>query len=260
MAKAVPAPRERRARVVVLCGYIGAGKTTAADILDRQQGFRLFALGTAPRACVQEIFGLTDTECEDRALKEAPGAASGVSYRQAMQVFATDVVRDQFGALFPGLAWDPRETWIRAVDRDMTRWLDHARRRLWNPIARGFAAPLQPHGRLNLDRMHEGVGRMIPNRPVHTRVRENDVPLPLPPAPLHPGFAVTDARFPEEFDWFRREWRARVLWIRRAGCGPGAHASESADYARFADAAVDNDGTREELCAAVSAAVATMFD
>jgi hypothetical protein len=145
-----------------------------------------------------------------------------------------------------------------------------------------YDPPPVPHGTLNLNRVRECVAYPGARAVGSVTVTVGGVPLdpdpdtltpgmramwaeltegrrPAQPAAPLPNFLVTDARFAREFDWFRREWRARVIWIRRAGCERGAHVSESEDYARFADATIDNDGSFQDLRVALRAAVVRLF-
>ena len=71
------------------------------------------------RSRLPSLFALTDEECTNPDLKEAPGAL-GVSYRKGMQIIGTNVVRDQFRTLFP-------EIW--GIIPDGSLWIEHARRR-----------------------------------------------------------------------------------------------------------------------------------
>lgn len=96
--------------LVGICGEKFAGKSTLARAFV-DAGYAECPLAAPLRDVAQRLFLLSDEECEDPARKEKPGVL-GVSYRRAMQVLGTDVVRGQFGKLFPELACDSNAFWI----------------------------------------------------------------------------------------------------------------------------------------------------
>lgn len=95
--------------IIGLVGYAGAGKDTAADALPE---FERVAFADPLRTAAGALFALDTPMPPERKTEPGP---TGVSYRRGLQVLGTDVVRDQFSALFPELKWPSDEHWINLL-------------------------------------------------------------------------------------------------------------------------------------------------
>lgn len=94
--------------IIGIFGYAGAGKDTAADALP----FTKIAFADPLRTACAALFNLKMPVPPDE--KTIPGPV-GVSYRRAMQVMGTDVVRDQFSSLFPELSHEGKDHWVELL-------------------------------------------------------------------------------------------------------------------------------------------------
>ena len=94
--------------IIGIFGYAGAGKDTAADALP----FTKIAFADPLRTACAALFNLEMPVPPDE--KTTPGPV-GVSYRRAMQVMGTDVVRDQFSSLFPELNHEGNDHWVELL-------------------------------------------------------------------------------------------------------------------------------------------------
>jgi hypothetical protein len=98
--------------IIAITGNAGAGKDTAGDWLVYQYGFTRLCFADPLRVAGNALFAL-DPDIPPE-WKDEPGP-TGVSYRRGLQVLGTDIVREQFSALFPELKWDSTEHWIHLL-------------------------------------------------------------------------------------------------------------------------------------------------
>lgn len=91
--------------IVAFTGFKGSGKTTAAQAVAELDGWTKMSLADPLRDGVQAIFGFSDEQMTDRALKETPDPVVGVSYRRAAQDVGL-FCRETYGEDF----------WIRVLD------------------------------------------------------------------------------------------------------------------------------------------------
>lgn len=96
--------------IIGLAGSAGSGKDTAARIIRAETGYRRLSFAAPMRAMVSDIFDLTDDQIHDRTLKEQIIPEWGLSPRQMMQRFGTEVVR----SLHP-------DVWVRYARRIIER-------------------------------------------------------------------------------------------------------------------------------------------
>ncbi len=80
--------------VVAFTGFKGSGKTTLAEFLVTEFGFKRMSFADPIRQACKSIFALTDEQMGNRELKEKEDPRWGLSPRQIMQRFGTEVGRE----------------------------------------------------------------------------------------------------------------------------------------------------------------------
>lgn len=99
--------------IVGLCGKKQAGKSTVAFGLVNEGFVELSFAGPLKRACAA-IFGFTDEQLNG-ALKEVPDVRWGVSPRQVMQRFGTDLMRKYSDLVVP--IKNPEDFWLVVMSK-----------------------------------------------------------------------------------------------------------------------------------------------
>lgn len=114
---------ERVTIVIGLCGRLGTGKDTVADMLERDHGFQRASFAGVLKDVVAAAFGwdrdlLEGRTEESRVWREQPDSfwsgaliKPGFTPRAALQIWGTEVVRDGFHQDF----------WLRALERGIVR-------------------------------------------------------------------------------------------------------------------------------------------
>jgi len=110
---------------VGICGRIGAGKDTVADMLmELAPGkFHRYAIADPIRRIARDVFGFTDLQLGDHALKEQVDPFWDMTPRRFMQLVGTELFRERLD----------RRVWIKLAGRKM---LEHADRHLLIPDIR----------------------------------------------------------------------------------------------------------------------------
>jgi len=111
--------------LIGLVGRKGSGKDTAAKGLLNDRRWVRVALADPLREVVKTMFQLTNEECDDRNRKEQPGAL-GVSYRRAMQVVGTELVRKQLHIVLPEIGTEG--FWIQHMRRKVEQFWQEGKR------------------------------------------------------------------------------------------------------------------------------------
>lgn len=91
--------------LIALTGKAGSGKSTVADILEKEYNFVQIALADPLKDAVSYLFGLTDEQKWDRELKELATPRWLLSPRQMFQQFG-DAMKEKFGEDFFVKIWD----------------------------------------------------------------------------------------------------------------------------------------------------------
>lgn len=104
--------------IIGITGHKRAGKSSIADVLRNEYGFRAYSLAEPIKAAVREIFGW-GPEHTDGARKEEVDPRYGISPRQAMQHLGTEWGQYGLCHQFPGFyRVTDRYLWCRrAMDR-----------------------------------------------------------------------------------------------------------------------------------------------
>lgn len=98
-------------QLVAICGRRRAGKDTIADILCEHHGFRKVRIADSLKQVMKILFHFDDQQMEcDR--KDEIDQRWGISPRQAMQFFGTEVMQYKLNDLLPNIG---RDFWIRSV-------------------------------------------------------------------------------------------------------------------------------------------------
>lgn len=111
-------------RLIGITGRAGSGKDTLADYLVRQFGYTKYSLAKPLKRLLNERFGWTDAQWEDRKWKERPavffngyddgvvaGFRSSLSPRQLAQWLGTEVGRTLAG----------EDVWVNMMEREWCR-------------------------------------------------------------------------------------------------------------------------------------------
>jgi hypothetical protein len=105
--------------IVGVCGYIGSGKDTLADILIKERGYIKLSFASALKDAVSAIFGwdrnmLEGADSESRLWREQPDEwwskrlnIPGLTPRWVLQHLGTDILRDKFHP----------DIWIASLER-----------------------------------------------------------------------------------------------------------------------------------------------
>lgn len=98
-------------RAVGICGHIGAGKDTVADMLIDAGGrhFLKYSIADPIRRMARDIFGFTDLQLSDHELKEAVDPFWGMTPRRFMQLVGTELFRERLDRL----------VWVKLAARQM---------------------------------------------------------------------------------------------------------------------------------------------
>lgn len=87
--------------LTLITGLKRAGKDTMGDYLISKHGY----IRAQPFACfkpfIQQIFSFTDNQMTDTILKETIDPRWGISPREVMQLFGTDLMKTELGRLCP---------------------------------------------------------------------------------------------------------------------------------------------------------------
>lgn len=83
--------------ILGVCGAIGAGKTSVAEILEQNFNFEILHMTDYLKFGVAQIFGWSIARILDREAKELIDPIIGFSPRQVLQVLGTDIMREKFG-------------------------------------------------------------------------------------------------------------------------------------------------------------------
>lgn len=89
-------------RIIAICGRRRSGKDTVADVLVHEFGYRKLRLADPLKVAMSALFGWDPGMLEDHR-KDGVDPRWGISPRQAMQFFGTEVMQMQLGALLPDM-------------------------------------------------------------------------------------------------------------------------------------------------------------
>ena len=98
--------------LVGLCGKAGAGKTTAAQILVEHYGFVRKSFAAPLKNAVSILFGWHIANLDDPDFKSKVDPKWGISPRKAMQLLATDLIRDKVS----------RDFWVMHMEDELPRY------------------------------------------------------------------------------------------------------------------------------------------
>lgn len=103
-------------KVILLVGKMGCGKTTAANIL-KKYGFEEHIFADPIKKFASSI-GFEDKELYGTlAEKETPNEFWGISGREFMQKFGTEVGRDYVPKVLPKMEMNDRTLWARVMEK-----------------------------------------------------------------------------------------------------------------------------------------------
>jgi len=95
---------ELKSFLVAIRGRMGSGKSAVAEYLVREHGYRVLSFAAPLKRACAELFELTERQVTDSAAKAEVDPRYGATPREILQKMGTEVVRDQFPALFPAIA------------------------------------------------------------------------------------------------------------------------------------------------------------
>ncbi len=98
-------------RIIAICGLMRSGKDTIADYLCAQKGYEKIRIADTLKKTIQVLFGFSMDQLEgDR--KDNLDTCWGITPRQAMQFFGTEVMQFQIQQLLPNVG---RNFWIASL-------------------------------------------------------------------------------------------------------------------------------------------------
>lgn len=196
-------------RIIAICGRRRSGKDTVADVLVHEFGYRKLRISDPLKAAMAALFGWDPGMLEDHR-KDGVDPRWGISPRQAMQFFGTEVMQQHLRALLPDMgrcffvqrllaemdAAPPHTHWV-IPDLRFSHEEAALRARgaeIWKvcraPTATVPVSPTDEHVserewmRIQMDRVvlnHEDMGRLA-----------QQVRRMMPPLPLTPGSCGTE--------------------------------------------------------------------
>lgn len=98
-------------RVIAICGLKQSGKDTIADFLVSQYGYKKVRIAETLKEMCTMLFGLNQDQIEG-SMKDQVDTRWGVSPRQIMQFFGTEVMQYQIQHLIPNTG---RTFWIKSL-------------------------------------------------------------------------------------------------------------------------------------------------
>ena len=103
--------------IIGITGNMGSGKSTLASYLVDKYNYTEYAIA-GPLKQIAMIFGFTAHEVyEDKTLISPK---LGITAREFLQKFGTDIVRDQFKTFFPNTPLSTESQWIRLTKEFIT--------------------------------------------------------------------------------------------------------------------------------------------
>jgi hypothetical protein len=92
-------------KIIALCGKKQSGKDTLADYLVNQYGYTRVKIAEKLKLCMTLLFGFTQEQLEN-AEKDKVDDRWGISPRQAMQFFGTEIMQYKLQELIPSMGRD----------------------------------------------------------------------------------------------------------------------------------------------------------
>jgi dephospho-CoA kinase len=112
--------------IILLIGTIGSGKSTAADYL-KTLGFTEYTFA-APLKKIGEAMQFTTRELYGtQADKAAINAFWGISAREFLQQFGTEICRQALPAAIPNMNMNRRTVWARIMEKNIQDAIQHKR-------------------------------------------------------------------------------------------------------------------------------------
>jgi hypothetical protein len=98
-------------RIIAVCGHKRCGKDTLAAYISQKYGYEHVKVSNKLKHVMGILFGFTDEQLEG-SMKECIDDRWGVSPRQAMQFFGTEVMQFEIQKLLPNVN---RNFWIKSL-------------------------------------------------------------------------------------------------------------------------------------------------
>lgn len=98
--------------IIGLCGKKFSGKSTFGKYVKDKYNFKIYSFGESLKKSLKEIFYFTDEEVNGNK-KEVINDYWGLTPREIMQFFGTELMREQFGNKFPNIG---DKIWIKSLE------------------------------------------------------------------------------------------------------------------------------------------------
>jgi dephospho-CoA kinase len=102
--------------IIGITGLKYSGKDTIADYLCEKHGFVKKSFADPLKKGVQELFGFTDEQLWGKE-KEKTDEYWGVSARKVLQIFGSEMIRDNLSNFITDLKWVKNEFWIKCFEK-----------------------------------------------------------------------------------------------------------------------------------------------
>lgn len=98
--------------IIGLCGKKFSGKTTFGKYVKEKYNYKIYSFGESLKKSLKEIFYFTDEELNGNK-KEIINDYWGLTPREIMQYFGTELMREQFGNKFSNIG---DKIWIKSLE------------------------------------------------------------------------------------------------------------------------------------------------
>lgn len=99
--------------IIGIIGKKGVGKDTLVDYLIEKYNLEKYSFADPLKKTLIEMFCLKPEQVYQQELKEVIDPRWGITPREMMQVFGTDMIQNNINKFFPTLKTQPRLFWVR---------------------------------------------------------------------------------------------------------------------------------------------------
>lgn len=98
--------------IIGIIGKKGVGKDTLCDYLVNRYNLEKYSFADPLKRTLIEMFCLKKEQVYEQELKEVIDPRWGISPREMMQIFGTNIIQNNINNFFPNLKTEPRLFWV----------------------------------------------------------------------------------------------------------------------------------------------------